>query len=53
MSERLVLVSTICNLSINYWNGRKYYQAIIEEWEIKEIPQEVKETKAISWDDVW
>lgn len=53
MSERLVLASTICNLSINYWNGRKYYQVIIEEWEIKEIPQEVKKTKAISWDDVW
>ena len=53
MSERLILASTICNLSINYWNGRKYYQAIIEEWEIKEIPQEVKESKALSWDEVW
>ena len=53
MSERELLVSTICNLSINFWNGRKYYQAIVEEWEINEITKEAKETKPLSWDDVW
>lgn len=55
MTERELLVSAICNLSVNVWQGKKYYQAIIEDWDFEEIPVDVKPfpTKELSWDNVW